>query len=194
MVACGHAVPVCDFDLPLALGALKPDVLIDARMRKYVDAECQRGLAPMTVGLGPGFVAGETTDLVIETAPGPSLGKIVRAGRALSPTHEPTPLGGVGAGRFALASAHGTFRTPLDIGDSVDEGQVVGTVDDAPQCSPLTGWIRGIAHDGASVDSGMRLLEVDPSRTPGRYDVIGGRPARVADVVLALVDTVVDSR
>ena len=49
------------------LAAVLPDVLVDARMRKRAQPETQRGLAPLTIGLGPNFVAGQTTDLAVET-------------------------------------------------------------------------------------------------------------------------------
>jgi xanthine dehydrogenase accessory factor len=43
------------------LGLIAPYVLIDARMRKRDRSETQRGLSPLTIGLGPNFVTGETT-------------------------------------------------------------------------------------------------------------------------------------
>ncbi len=74
------------------LAAVAPAVLVDARMRKRAIPEPQRGLAPLTIGLGPNFVAGETTDLVVETRWGERLGTIITdgwwppsTGRTLSP-------------------------------------------------------------------------------------------------------------
>jgi hypothetical protein len=37
--------------------------VIDARMRKRAVPEGQRGLAPLTIGLGPNFIAGENVDV-----------------------------------------------------------------------------------------------------------------------------------
>ena len=42
-----------------------PQVLVDARMRK-LPSELGRDAAPLTIGLGPGFVAGADCDVVIE--------------------------------------------------------------------------------------------------------------------------------
>jgi xanthine dehydrogenase accessory factor len=41
--------------------------LIDPRVRKRAVPERLRGMAPLTIGLGPNFVAGETVDLAIES-------------------------------------------------------------------------------------------------------------------------------
>ena len=68
MTACGRAIPMVRVDLPATLAAIRPDVLIDARMRKREIPERQAGLAPLTIGLGPNFLAGLSTDLVVETA------------------------------------------------------------------------------------------------------------------------------
>jgi hypothetical protein len=59
------SVSVHDFDE--LVQALRPDVLIDARMRKRQTPEAQIKLAKCTIGLGPNFVAQETTHFVIET-------------------------------------------------------------------------------------------------------------------------------
>jgi xanthine dehydrogenase accessory factor len=47
---------------------LKPQVLVDARMRKRAVPEDQRGLAAVTVGLGPNFTVGVTCDIAVETS------------------------------------------------------------------------------------------------------------------------------
>jgi hypothetical protein len=73
--------------------------IVDARMRKRAVPEAQRGLAPMTIGLGPNFVAGETVDLAIETMWGDQLGAIIETGATLPLAGEPRPIGGVGRGR-----------------------------------------------------------------------------------------------
>jgi xanthine dehydrogenase accessory factor len=68
-----EAVPAVLADravVPVAVGvfggvlrAVAPDVLVDARMRKRDRPEGQRGLAPLTIGLGPNFAATPDGDL-----------------------------------------------------------------------------------------------------------------------------------
>src|SRR5215469_2394233 len=62
-----------------AIEKLVPDVIVDARMRRRARPERLRQLARLTIGLGPGFVAGETVDVAVETS-WDNLGRILRAG------------------------------------------------------------------------------------------------------------------
>ena len=65
----GGCVSVYTGPLATLLSALSPRVLIDARMRKRQIAENQIDHAPLVIGLGPGFSAGETVHCVIENQP-----------------------------------------------------------------------------------------------------------------------------
>jgi xanthine dehydrogenase accessory factor len=112
--------------------------LVDARMRKRAVPEKQRGLAPLTVGLGPNFVAGDTVDLAIETMWGDRLGKVIEAGATLPLAGEPRPIGGVGRARFVYAPEAGRFVTGARIGDQVEQGAVVATVGHLSRARRLT--------------------------------------------------------
>jgi xanthine dehydrogenase accessory factor len=101
MLRCGRAVPIFGSKLEDVLRAIKPEILIDARMRKRTQPKVQRGLAPCTIGLGPNFVAGKTTDIVVETARGPRLGAVIKSGRSQELAGEPRELGGY---RLALVN------------------------------------------------------------------------------------------
>ena len=46
------------------------DILVDARMQKYLATPDLRRLARLTIGLGPGFCGGANCDVAIETRPG----------------------------------------------------------------------------------------------------------------------------
>jgi xanthine dehydrogenase accessory factor len=61
-------VPVTVVPISQVLDAADWSVVIDARMRKRAVPERQRGMAPLTIGLGPNFIAGENVDLAIETS------------------------------------------------------------------------------------------------------------------------------
>ena len=88
-VAAGEAIPVTTADLADVLEVLTPDVLVDARMRKRATPEPQLDLAPLTIGLGPNVVAGETTHLAIETQWGDELGSVLHAGATRALGGEP---------------------------------------------------------------------------------------------------------
>ena len=187
LLAAREVIPVVVDDLPAMLAAVRPDVLVDARMRKRARPEPQRGLAPLTVGLGPNFVAGETVDLAVETSWGEDLGRVVTHGATFPLEGEPRPLAGHGRGRYVYAPAAGIFRTRRHIGDAVRAGEVVAHLDGAPLLAPLDGVLRGLTRDGVPVAAGTKVIEVDPRGPGAAVTGIGERPGRIADGVLRAV-------
>jgi xanthine dehydrogenase accessory factor len=85
------AVPVVVSDFVQLVRVTSPDALIDARMRKRHRPEVQRGLAPLTIGLGPNFVVGETADSVVETSR-EQLGQILTRASSLPLRGEPRAI------------------------------------------------------------------------------------------------------
>jgi xanthine dehydrogenase accessory factor len=139
----------------------------------------------VTVGLGPGFSAGEHVDVAIETAWGPDLGKVVQSGATRAFEGEPRPLGGAGRERYVYAARAGRFHTSRRIGEQVTAGALVAAVDGEPVAAPLTGVLRGLAARGARVASGQKVVEVDPRGDPALCFGVGERPRRIAVGVCA---------
>jgi xanthine dehydrogenase accessory factor len=166
------------------LAALLPDVLVDARMRKRARPESQRGLAPLTIGLGPNFVAGETIDLAIETQWGEDLGTIVADGPTKPLGGEPRSFDGHARDRFVYAPVGGVMRTQAAIAQRVAAGEVVATIGDEALRAPLDGILRGLVHDGVPVAAGAKVVEVDPRGDLTKVFGIGPRPRRIAEGVL----------
>jgi hypothetical protein len=75
MLIAGAPPPVAVCPSTELLGAADWSAVIDARMRKRSVPERQRGLWPLTIGLGPNLLG--TVDLAIETMRGERLGEIV---------------------------------------------------------------------------------------------------------------------
>src|SRR6266545_4990614 len=96
MVRCRRAVALSDLPIADVFQLLSLDVLVDARMRKRVTPESQRGLAPLVIGLGPKYEAGVNADIVVETAWGDDLGKVIRSGRCRDFASEPQLMAGHG--------------------------------------------------------------------------------------------------
>jgi xanthine dehydrogenase accessory factor len=188
-VAAGDEVCVTTAALDAVLGAVRPRVLVDARMRKREQPEHQRDLAALTIGLGPNFVAGETTHLAIETQWGDALGAVLTVGATRALAGEPRSFDGHGRERFVYAPAAGVVRTGAAIGDRVRAGDVVATVGGAPLAAPLDGILRGLTHDGAPVQAGAKVLEVDPRGDPSAVVGVGARPRRIAEGVLRAIAT-----
>ena len=182
------SIPVVVGDLRHWLEALRCTVLIDARMRKRLPPESHCGMAALTIGLGPGHVAPETADVVIETLWGDRLGTVLREGPALPVTGEPRAIDGVGRERIVYAPVAGLLRSDLEIGEPVEAGALVATIDGTPIRAPISGTLRGLTRPGVSVVRGDKVLEVDP-RPPERagFSGLGERPRRIAEgVALAI--------
>lgn len=182
-MAAREAVPVTIAPFDTVLKAANWSALIDARMRKRVVPESQRGLAPLTIGLGPNFVAGQTVDLAIETGWGDRLGEIITSGPTLPLAGEPRSLGGVGRARFIYAPVAGRFETAARIGEQVSAGMTVATIGDAPLTAPLSGVVRGLTRSGVVVPTAAKVIEIDPRGDPFSAFGLGERPRRIAEGV-----------
>jgi xanthine dehydrogenase accessory factor len=182
----GHQViPVVTSDFTTVLTTLKPQVLVDARMRKREQPESQLGLASLTIGLGPNFTAGETTDLIVETS-WEDLGRVSDHGTTLPLAGEPHEIGGHARDRFIYAPVAGIFRTSYSIGAAVAAGEVVAMIGGTPVAAPLGGTLRGLTRDGVPVTVGTKVLEMDPTGATIESH-LGGRPTRIAEAVVGAV-------
>lgn len=179
-------IPLIAEDFRDVLAHLRPDVLVDARMNKRSIPEKQSGLAPLTIGLGPNFVAGETTDLVVETA-WEALGEIIRSGSSMPLTGEPRKINGYGRERYVYAPAGGYFETTRVIGARVAGGEPIARLGAGIVMSPLDGTVRGLTRSGVSVKAGTKVVEIDPRGDPSDAYGIAERPGRIALSVLAAV-------
>ena len=179
-----QVLPVVVTDFEPLLRAYRPQVLIDARMRKHQQPETQLSLASLTIGLGPNFVAGENVDIAIETSWGDALGQVIYSGPTRPLQGEPRSLDGHTRDRYVYAPVAGLFRTTASIGDDVQQGQLIAWVDSTPLESPLSGRLRGLTHAGVPVTKGTKVIEVDPRGDSAEISGIAERPRRIALAVL----------
>ena len=100
---------------------LRPDALVDAILAKR-NLGTRITDAPVVVGVGPGFTAGEDCHAVVETMRGHTLGRVIHAGSALPNTGIPGLIGGFAGERVLRAPAGGVFHQLLDIGAQVRQG------------------------------------------------------------------------
>lgn len=164
------------------IARLKPAAVIDAILAKR-NLGTHRGMAPLTVALGPGFTAGADVDYVVETKRGHQLGRIIREGQAIPNTGIPGLIGGYGAERVIHAPASGTLRAVRKIGDLVTAGELIaeiwtrepgGNEEQAgngvqggtrvPVPASLTGVLRGLIRDGYPVKKGLKIADIDPRK------------------------------
>jgi len=140
---------------------LKPNVLIDAILAKK-NTGTHLADAPLVIGLGPGFRAGEDVHLVIETNRGHRMGRVIEEGEAEPDTGIPGEISGYTWERVLRAPTSGRFKGKKQIGDWVEKGEVVAEVDGRPVKSGIGGTLRGILRDGLWVQEQIKVGDVDP--------------------------------
>mgnify|MGYP000037267023 FL=1 len=109
-------------------------------------------MAPLTIALGPGFVAEQDVDVVVETKRGHKLGRIIREGSAAPNSGVPGIIGGYGAERVLHAQAAGIFRNLHSIADFVEAGEAVAEIETPdgqrlPVVTQISGILRGLLRD-----------------------------------------------
>ena len=140
---------------------LVPDALVDAILAKR-NLGTRLSDAPIVVGVGPGFTAGEDCHAVVETMRGHTLGRVIYSGSALANTNIPGLIGGFAGERVLRAPCDGVFTSVHRIGDTVEEGETIGFVDGVPMKCTIGGVLRGVLDDGVRVKKGMKSGDVDP--------------------------------
>jgi len=157
-------VPVVPDPSGEIVSALQPDALVDARMAKRNLGTTLRD-APVVIGLGPGFIAGEDVHAVIETMRGHDLGRVILEGSAELDTQVPAPIQGYGQERLLRAPCAGVFRSQLRIGEPARQGQVIAEVAGQPVVSNIAGILRGLLRDGLTVYPQQKVGDIDPRGT-----------------------------
>ena len=140
---------------------LHPLAVIDLILAKK-NLGTRREMAPLVIGAGPGFTAGEDVDIVIETMRGYTPGKAIYEGSALADTGIPGMVGGYAKERVIHAPAEGILRQKYVIGDVVEKGTEIAFVGQTPVYATLTGILRGMIRDGMFVKKGMKIADIDP--------------------------------
>lgn len=152
------------------LSAFSPAAIVDAILAKK-NLGTHRAMAPITVGLGPGFTAGEDVDAVIETMRGHHLGRVILQGSAIPNTGVPGVIGGFAAERVIHSPASGPmiFTDNIDIGALVQKGQTIAFVGDTPVTATLDGVLRGLIREGYPVTKGLKIADIDPRKEQVKY-------------------------
>lgn len=140
---------------------LNPVAVVDAILAKR-NLGTKRTDAPIVVGVGPGFTAGEDCHAVVETMRGHTLGRAYYKGSALPDTGIPGSIAGFTLERLLRAPCDGVFHGVKRIGDEVAAGDVCAYVNDQPIKTRISGVLRGLLPDGITVTENMKSGDVDP--------------------------------
>ena len=143
------------------IGEVRPDVVVDGILAKR-NLGTNRDEAPLTIGLGPGFTAGDDVHLVVETKRGHNLGRVITEGPAAPNTGTPGVIGGYALERVLRAPCAGALSWNCELGDLVEKDQVLGHVDDVPVIAEISGVLRGQIRPDVDVVEGLKIGDVDP--------------------------------
>lgn len=140
---------------------LKPLAVVDAILAKK-NLGTKMEMAPITIGLGPGFEAGKDVNAVIETMRGHDLGRLIFKGKTQENTGIPGIINGYGKERVIYSKVSGVVRNKKNIGDLIKRNEVLGYIGEIEIKSPIAGVIRGLIRDGYKVPKGFKIGDVDP--------------------------------
>ncbi len=161
-------VPLLVDERAECVSALSSAAVVDAILAKR-NLGTNRDMAPITVGLGPGFTAGEDVDAVVETMRGHHLGRVILQGAAIPNTGVPGVIAGYAAERVIHAPVSGEMvfvqdehGQTVDIGALVRKGQEIARVGGVPVRATIDGVLRGLIRAGYPVTEGLKIADIDP--------------------------------
>jgi xanthine dehydrogenase accessory factor len=165
---------------------LSPAVLVDAILAKR-NLGTSKDKAPLVIGLGPGFTAGEDVDVVIETKRGHYLGRVYYQGQAISDTGVPGEVGGESRRRLLRAPAEGKIVPLHQIGDLVKAGEVIAEVEGVPLKTEISGVLRGLIYPQSWVARGMKVGDIDPRGIKDYCFTISDKARSLGGAVLEVI-------
>ncbi|SDK36071.1 xanthine dehydrogenase accessory factor [Maridesulfovibrio ferrireducens] len=181
----GKIAIICD-PSGLHLPAIKPQILIDAIIAKR-NLGTEITMAPLVIGLGPGFTARKDVHKVVETKRGHHLSRVISSGSAEPNTGVPGNIGGYTIERVYWAEHGGIFSTRHDIGDKISKGDVLGDVDGTEVIAAISGVIRGLLSNGTPVTKKTKLGDIDPRATISYCNEVSDKALSIAGGVLEVV-------
>lgn len=168
-------VPLLVDERAACIGVLRPAAVVDAILAKH-NLGTDRSLAQITIGIGPGFTAGEDVDAVVETMRGHHLGRVIRQGAAIPDTGVPGAIAGYTVERVIHAPAAGRMRfvkdetgAAVDIGAIVRAGQTIARIGETPVSATINGVLRGLIREGYPVSAGLKIADIDPRPEQAAY-------------------------
>lgn len=162
----------------------KSTIVVDGRMLKHTSEPLS--ITPLLyIGLGPGFIAGNDCDVVIETQRGHTLGRVIWEGATLADSSKPE-----GDPRRVLrAPITGVLKSKAKIGDHFELGQAIAAIDDEIVAAPFAGILRGLLHPGLNATKGLKIGDLDARDDPYLCELVSDKALAIGGAVLEVLLT-----
>lgn len=169
-----------------AIQFIHPTVVVDARMlKKRIELDARR--VALLIGLGPGFEANVNCHAVIETNRGYNLGRVYWQGTVEENTGIPDNIDRYLAERVLRAPADGVIEALAQIGDYLEAGQSVASVNGQVVEAPFKGVLRGLIHEGLEVQTGLKIGDIDPRNDPKFCTLVSDKSLAIGGAVLEAI-------
>lgn len=163
----------CDYDSVAVLidpegkiiEALSPKLVVDATMMKRYTGT-NKSMASLVLAIGPGFSAPDQVHGVVETKRGHTLGRLITNGSAIPNTGVPGMEMGYTTERLLQSPCAGYVLPKCTIGDHVEAGDLIATVKGCDVRARIPGVLRGLIHERAHVEKGLKIGDIDPRNVP----------------------------
>lgn len=161
-------------------------VVVDARMLKRKIIITEKPI-PLKIGIGPGFYPGDNCDCVVETKRGPFLGRVFWNTPAESDNGIPEKVAGFESERVLRSPEDGIFHANVKIGDIVEMGGVIASVNTHNILAPFSGVLRGLIHDGVHVTTDLKVGDIDPRCDPALSRMVSDKSLAIGGGVLEAI-------
>jgi xanthine dehydrogenase accessory factor len=168
-------------------------VIVDGRILK-TNLDNHVGDARLTIGYGPGLIAGRDVDYVVETNRGHNLGRIITDGSAAPDTGVPGSVAGFTHQRVLRSPADGVLQGRRKIGDMVEAGDVIATVSGQAMVAAIPGLLRGLVFPGSEVVANQKVGDIDPRGDPIYCHTLSDKTRTISGAALEIIQSYFDHR
>ncbi len=168
------------------LHEIQPDTLIDAVLAKR-NTGTKIDDARLVIALGPGFKAGDDCHCLIETDRGHDLGRIIISGPTSPNTGKPGDIMGQTHNRVLRAPLDGVLETFFEIGDQIEKGSLVASINNIPIEAQISGILRGILRSGSQVVRHAKIGDIDPRSQRPHCFTISDKARTISGSVLEAI-------
>lgn len=174
----------------LYIPGIKPSVVIDAIIAKK-NLGTHLNMAPLVIGIGPGFTANEDVHAVVETMRGHTLGTCIYEGSAIPNTGVPGEIAGFSNERVIHAPHDGKLVAHKTIGDFVKKGELILSIQNASQITEvkaeIDGILRGLISEDIEITKGLKIADIDPRAKKEHCFSVSDKARAIAGAVLEII-------